>query len=139
MGISVNQFQALSWWFGYPLALGIPSENTLVFWVSLVIYIKSNRNSISLLCISLHWDIEEIVLFTIKIKDSSNYQINDLWLMSFFLNFFDSKISVTANLYCGLVSIKTEEVSLCLQLILKIVRTSQSMICDLMSFFQLLW
>ena len=39
---------------GYPLALVIPSENTLVFWVSLVIYIKSNRNSISLLCISLH-------------------------------------------------------------------------------------
>ena len=61
---------------GYPLALGIPSENTLVFWVSLVIYIKSNRNSISLLCISL--------LFTIKIKDSSNFQINDLRLMSFF-------------------------------------------------------
>lgn len=55
IGISVNQFQALSWWFGYPLALGIPSQNTLVFWVSLVIYIKSNRNSISLLCIiSLH-------------------------------------------------------------------------------------
>ena len=78
-----------------------------------------------------------MVVFTIKIKDSSNLQINDLRLMSFFLNFFDSKISVTANLYCGLVSIKTEEVSLCLQLILKIVRTSQSMICDLMSFFHL--
>ena len=36
--------------------------------------------------------------------------------MSFFLDFFESKISVTVNLYCGLVSIKTEEVSLCLQL-----------------------
>ena len=43
----------------------------------------------------------------------------------FFLDLFDSKISVTVNLYCRLVSIKTEEVSLCLQLILKIVRTSQ--------------
>ena len=39
---------------GYPLALVIPSENTLVFWVSLVVYIKSNRNSISLPCISRH-------------------------------------------------------------------------------------
>ena len=45
--------------------------------------------------------------------------------MSFFLDLFDSKISVTVNLYCGLVSIKTEEVSLCLQLILKIVRTTR--------------
>ena len=28
---------------GYPLALVIPSENTLVFWVSLVVYIKSTE------------------------------------------------------------------------------------------------
>ena len=50
----------------------------LEFWVPLVIYIKSNGNSISLLCISLHKDKEGIVLFAIKIKRSSNFPINDL-------------------------------------------------------------
>ena len=68
----------------------------------------------------------------IMIKDSSNFLIKfAIW--RHFLNFFDIKITRTANLYCALVSIKIKGVSFCLKLKLKIKDSLSFPINDLRS------